>query len=166
MADYDVVEVIGGKWAKASELSAVKRAKIVSEVKPSPSQFKDLKTGEVKMQDVGKVQFEGITEPMNVNFNKATINGLVKAFGKKSTEWVNKVVTVETEKMRVAGKAVTALYLIPEGFERVDDSEGYARIQRIGGETEQPAPADDIPLINLDDDGSETGGIKIQDVPF
>lgn len=162
MADYQVEEFVGGKWAKAAELAHVKRAKILSEVKPSPSSFLN-EDGTAKMQNVGKVQFEGVSEPLNVNFNKATLNGLVKAFGSKSTEWVGKTLSVETEKMRVAGKAVTALYLIPEGYERVDDSEGYAKIQKIGADVEQPAPAEDIPTIQQDD---EKDDVKIEDVPF
>lgn len=163
MADYNVQDdFIGGKWAKASELSNIKRAKITTEVKPSPSQFKD-KEGNIQMQDVGKVKFDGINEELNVRLNKATISGLVKAFGSKSTEWIGHVLRVETEKMRVAGKAVTALYLIPDGYERVDDKEGYAKIQKAGSETEQLPPEEDIPVVQLDEENDE---IKIEDVPF
>lgn len=162
MADYNVQdEFIGGKWAKAADLGNVKRARITTEVKPSPSQFKD-KEGNVQMQDVGKVKFEGINDELNVRLNKATISGLVKAFGTKSTDWIGKVLKVETEKMRVAGKAVTALYLIPEGYEKVDDAEGYAKIQKSGTETEQPAPDEEIPTINLDSEEE----IKIEEIPF
>ena len=62
----------------------VKRAKIVSEATPQPSQFKDEKTGAVKMQDVARVQFEGLNEPLNLNLNRATVGGLIRAFGKDS----------------------------------------------------------------------------------
>lgn len=161
MAEYNVQDFIGGKWAKASELSGVKRAKITNEVKPTPGKFLN-EDGTPKLQDVAKVRFEGSQEPLNVNLNKATISGLVKAFGKDSKQWIDKVLSVETEKMRVAGKTVTALYLIPEGFERVDDSEGYAKIQKIGSETEQQSSDDDIPVVQIDDEKE----IRLEDVPF
>ena len=82
MAIYEPQSTISGKWAKASELGGVKSAKIMSETKPSPSQFKDEKTGGLKMRDVAKVQFQGMNEPLNVNLNRATIAGLILAFGK------------------------------------------------------------------------------------
>jgi hypothetical protein len=62
-------------------------------------------------------EIEGGDEPLNVNLNRATINGLVDAFGEDSALWIGHYLTVETEKMRVAGKAVVALYLIPKGYE-------------------------------------------------
>lgn len=117
---------VSGSWAKASELTA-KRAKIVSETNPIPSSFLN-KDGSTKNQDVCKVKFEGVEEPMNVSLNRATINGLVDAFGEDSAAWQNHVLTVATEKVRVAGKAVTALYLVPEGYVKTDDANGYAVI--------------------------------------
>jgi hypothetical protein len=47
--------------------------------------------------------------------------------------------------MRVAGKAVVALYLIPENYERVDDENGYAVIVKKGTTKEE------VPTVNLDD---------------
>lgn len=117
---------VTGSWAKASELTA-KKAKIVSETNPMPSSFLN-KDGSPKTQDVCKVKFEGVEEPMNVSLNRATINGLVDAFGEDSADWQNHVLTVATEKVRVAGKAVTALYLVPEGYIKTDDANGYAVI--------------------------------------
>lgn len=122
------VSVIGS-WAKASELTA-KRAKIVSETNPMPSSFTN-KDGTPKTQDVCKVKFEGVEEPMNVSLNRATINALVDAFGEDSKDWMNHVLTVATEKVRVAGKAVTALYLVPEGYVKTDDENGYAVIEKL-----------------------------------
>lgn len=161
MAEYQVQEFVSGKWAKANELGGVKRAYITNEVKPTQSKFTN-EDGTPKMQDVGRIKFDGLDEPLNVNLNRATIGGLVKAFGKDSKNWINQVLSVETEDMRVAGKKVTALYLIPEGFAKVDDENGYAAIVRKVGEGEQPAPDDDIPTINLDDEKE----IKLEDVPF
>jgi hypothetical protein len=51
---------------------------------------------------------------------QSTINGLIDAFGDDSALWQDQVLVCETEKVRVAGKAVTAVYLVPEGYERVD----------------------------------------------
>ena len=141
MAKYQKNTTVGGAWAKASELGDVKRAKIVSETAPQSSTFLN-KDGSTKTQDVCKVQFEGLQEALNVSLNRATINGLVDAFGEDSKLWQGQHLKVETEKMRVAGKAVTALYLIPEGYNRVDDENGYAVITKEGEE---------LPSINLDE---------------
>ena len=133
MAKYTKNVSLGGKWAKASELVDVKKAKIVSETNPQPSSFLN-KDGSAKTQDVCKVSFEGVPEPLNVSLNRATINGLVDAFGEDSADWQGQPLTVETEKVRVAGKSVIALYLIPEGYKKVDDENGYAMIIREGEE--------------------------------
>ena len=88
------------------------------------SQFKEEKTGETKFQDVAQVLFSGDTETKNISLNRATTNGLVDAFGEESADWQGHVLTCETEKMRVGRWAVTAVYLVPEGYERVDDQNG------------------------------------------
>jgi hypothetical protein len=111
-----------------------------------PSQFKDEKTGETKFQDVAKVLFSGDTETKNISLNRATINGLVDAFGEDSVLWQDQVLTAETEKVRVAGRAVTAVYLLPEGYERVDDENGYTVIVKKG--TQVGAP-EEIPSIDF-----------------
>ena len=137
---------IGGKWAKGSELGEVKRAKIVSETEPVSSQFQN-KDGSVKMQDVCKVRFDGVEDALNVSLNRATINGLIDAFGEDSKEWQSKVLSVETEKIRVAGKAVVALYLIPEGYERTDDDNGFVVIVKKGVKVEKAeGQVDDLPF--------------------
>lgn len=145
MAKYQKNVSLGGQWAKTAELVGIKRAKIVSETNPQPSQFLN-KDGSVKMQDVCKVQFEGMGEALNVSLNRATINGLVDAYGEDSANWQGHALSVETEKMRVAGKSVTALYLIPEGYEKKDDAEGYAMIVKEGIEI----PLTDIDQINAE----------------
>src|ERR1700754_1139409 len=142
MAKYTKNVSLGGKWAKGSELIDVNKAKIVSETNPIPSSFLN-KDGSTKMQDVCKVQFQGLPEPLNVSLNRATINGLVDAFGEDSADWQGHYLTVETEKVRVAGKSVTALYLIPEGYEEVDDEDGYAMITREGSIAESVPPIND-----------------------
>lgn len=150
MAKYTKNVSLGGKWAKGSELVNVQRAKIVSETNPMPSQFLN-KDGSTKMQDVCRVQFEGIPEVLNVSLNRATINGLVDAFGEDSQDWQGHYLSVETEKVRVAGKSVIALYLIPEGYEKIDDNNGYAMIVKEG------SIAETVPPINVDDS---------EDIPF
>jgi hypothetical protein len=105
----------GGPWAKGSEIANGTKAKLVSETVRSESAFKD-KEGNPKMQDVAKVRFEGKDEPMNVNLNRATIYGLIDAFGEESQSWTGHTLTVHTEKVVVGGKRVTALYLVPQGF--------------------------------------------------
>jgi hypothetical protein len=129
MAKY--TKTIGGAWARGADITQGTKAKIVSETVHSESQFKD-KNGAPKMQDVAKVRFEGKEEAMNVNLNRATIYGLIDAFGEESKEWIGKVLTVHTEKVVVGGKRVTALYLVPEGFEVKENSEGYVEIVRTG----------------------------------
>jgi len=123
--------------------------------------FKD-KEGNVKNQDVCKVMFEGKNESLNVSLNRATINGLIQAFGEESIEWQNKPLKVETEKMRIGGRAVIAMYLIPEGFKRIDDDNGYAVIIKDDGIAQPTAETkkDDIPVIQDGDD------INVKDIPF
>lgn len=150
MTKYQKMERIMGDWAKSSELGNIKLAKIVSETTPQASQFRN-KDGTVKNQDVCSVSFEG-SEPLNVSLNRATLNGLVDAFGEESADWQDKELKVEIEKMRVAGKAVVALYLIPAGYKRVDDRNGYATIVKDGeGATVETPPTpevkpDDLPF--------------------
>jgi hypothetical protein len=135
--DYSKVTRTGG-WAKAAELKEGQKAKIVDECQPIESQFLDDK-GNKKTQDVCKVRFEGFADALNVNLNRATIKGLVEAFGKDSKDWIGNVLTVHTEKVAVAGKRVTALYLVPEGFEVGENDEGYVEIKRKG---DAPAATD------------------------
>jgi hypothetical protein len=133
MAKYTKPNLVSGGWVKASELKSGSRAKIVTEAQPVQSQFKNEKTGELKTQDVCKVRFENVPDPMNVNLNRATITALIDAFGDDSKAWINQVLTVHTEKVVVGGKRVTALYLVPADFEVVENDEGYIEIVKKGG---------------------------------
>ncbi|HEY1757935.1 MAG TPA: hypothetical protein VGG72_21375 [Bryobacteraceae bacterium] len=143
---YQKQQSIGGAWVKGSEVQSGSRCKLMSETSPMQSQFKNEKTGEVKMQDVAKILFSGDTEEKNISLNRATINGLIDAFGDDSALWQGQVLTAETEKVRVAGKAVTAVYLVPEGYERVDDENGYTVIVKKG--TQVGAP-EELPSIDF-----------------
>lgn len=144
---------IQGAWAKAGELSNISSAVIVTEAKPHPSNYTN-KDGSPKFQDVAKVKFEGIADELNVSLNRPTINALIDAFGEDSVGWMNKPLGVETEKVKVAGKSVVALYLVPAGYEKIDNAEGYTVIIKKD-DGSQPAPSDEIPTINIDEEPVE-----------
>jgi hypothetical protein len=83
---------------------------------------------------------------VNIALNRATIYGLIDAFGSDSKEWIGKTLTAQTEKMIVAGRNVRALYLIPENFELTEDSAGYNVITKVGGADEDSIDASQIPF--------------------
>src|SRR3990167_7633063 len=128
---YTKQEFVSGNWVKGSQIQSGLKCKLVSEVKPQESQWQN-KDGSPKFQDVAKIKFQGINEEMNISLNRATINGLVDAFGEDSVALVNKVLTAVNEKARVAGKNVTMIYLLADGYEKVDDANGYAAIVKKG----------------------------------
>src|SRR3990167_5964137 len=117
-----------GAWVKASELVSGTSAKLVSETTPTE--------GEYGVQDVAKIRIEGEVETKNVRVNTPTINALVDAFGEDSKSWINKTLTIQTEKMVVSGRRVTALYLIPDGYALGEDDGGYLVITKKGGGVE------------------------------
>ena len=124
MAKYSKNTFLGGAWVKGKDIISGTRCKLVSEANPQPSQFED-KEGKPKVQDVAKIRFEDKSDPLNISLNRATINGLVDAFGEDSKDWIGRTLTVVTEKVLVAGKRVTAVYLLPEGYEAQEDENGY-----------------------------------------
>ena len=151
---YQKSNFVGGSWVKGSEVVSGSKVKIVSETEPQPSKFTN-KDGSVKMQDVAKVRFQGADEAKNMNLNRATINGLVDAFGEDSKKWIGQVLTAITEKMVVAGKRVTAVYLLADGYELKEDEAGYMIIINPAKETVQVAPADE-----------PDGDTDISEIPF
>lgn len=159
MAVYKVQNFVSGKWVDKKEVMANKitQAVIVTETEPEPSQWKD-DEGNVQTQDVCKVKFDGLgDEALKVALNKVVIRGLAGAFGEDSRLWIGKPLQVETEKTRVGGKAGIALYLIPEGYEKVDNEDGYAEIRKMG--FAQQTSKDDIPVIEEDQ-------VDVKDIPF
>ncbi len=144
---------VSGKWLKASEIKSGAKCKLVSEAKLVPSQFEN-KDGTVKNQTVAKIRFQEGEEPMNVSINRASQNALIDAFGEDSKDWQGHLLTALTERVVVAGKRVTALYLIPEGFEMGEDDNGYVVITKIGGEEEN------LPEVSVEED------IDPKDIPF
>jgi hypothetical protein len=143
---YPKQQSVAGARVKGAEVESGSRCKLMSETTHMASQFKDEKTDETKFQDVAKVLFSGDTETKNISLNRASINGLVDAYGEESADWQNHVLSCETEKMRVGGRAVTAVYLVPEGYERVDDENGYTVIVKKG--TQVAAP-EELPGIDF-----------------
>lgn len=166
---YDKSSSVTGKWVKNSEVVSGSKCQLISEVKTEPSQFKDPKTGFMKTQEVGKIQFVGSSDSLNISLNRMTIDGLVEAFGRDSKLWIGKTLTALTEKVLVGGKRVTAVYLIPDGFELKEDAEGYAHVVRIGTQTDEiTAPVEpvqeEIPVINIEEENGQE--IKPEDLPF
>lgn len=153
---YQKTSTTTGAWVKKEDLAGVKTAIIVSETLPQPSQFKN-KDGSPKNQDVCKVRFEGKDEAFNVSLNRATINGLVDSFGEDSINWQNKTLNLEIEKMRVSGVNRIGIYLIPEGYEKIDDENGYAVIVKKEGKAKSKVDKD-IPIIEEE--------INTEDIPF
>ena len=151
MAIYKKQNFIGGSWVKGSEIATGTKCKLLSETEPQVSQFKD-KNGNVKMQDVAKIKFEGLNDAFNISLNRATISGLVDAFGEDSKNWIGKTLTAHTEKVMVAGKRVTAVYLLSDGYEVGEDDGGYVKIVNPNKESVQVA----------EDDGSVPAG----EIPF
>lgn len=129
---YEQTSSVSGNWIKSGEVVSGTKAKIKSETKPIPGQFQN-KDGSPKNQDVAKVMLQGSTEPVNVAFNRATISALIESYGNDSKNWIDKLLTVQAEKMIVGGKRVTALYFLPEGYEVGEDEGGYMVIRKVGG---------------------------------
>ncbi len=164
MAKYQKQVSLGGTWLKAADIKNGTKAKLVSETTSQPSTFLD-KQGLPKTQDVAKIRVQGIQEAYNISINRATINALVDAFGEDSKGWMNKVLTIETEKVRVAGKSVTALYLLPDGYVKTDDDNGYAVITKM--EDAKVAPADKTSIQPAKDDlFDDVITEDVDDVPF
>jgi hypothetical protein len=140
---YEKTQPIAGVWVKGSEVQPGTRCKLVSETTHVQSQFTDEKTGEKKYQDVAKVLFSGDTEAKNISINRATLFGLIDAFREESADWMNHILTVETEKVLVGGRRVTAIYLVPENYEKIDDENGYTVIVKKGTKV---GAAEEIPF--------------------
>lgn len=144
---------MSGDWAKGSNVENDSKCKLVSETNPVE--------GEYGMQDIAKIRFQGEEgEARNVRINQGTMNALIDAFGEDSAKWQGNLLTAKTEKMRVAGKAVTALFLVPEGYEIGDDENGYLVITKVGGDIDETASTETT-------GASVPGGeINPDDIPF
>ena len=158
MAIFKKQQSTGGAWLDKKLIESGSKAKLVSETKVEASEYE----GKATTRNIVKIRIEGEDDSKNVALNKPTTNGLIDAFGEDSKEWINKELTVETEKTRIGGRAGIAIYLIPEGYEKVDDDQGYAIIQKIGGSKSEVVKdmGSDIPIIEPGDD------IDVKDIPF
>ena len=97
----------------------------------------------------------------SIAFGSSSTTG-ISSFGKESKDWINKSITLHPEKMNVGGKRVTALYLIPEGYELREDEGGYLIIGEIGIVKEKTKePNDEIPVVEDD-----PNAIDVKDIPF
>lgn len=133
MATYKKSSGTGGAWVDKKAVVNGTKCKIVTETEPRETEW--------GTQDVAKIRIQGEEESKNVNLNKATINALVEEFGEDSKEWIGKVLTMQTEKMVVAGKRVTALYLLPEGYLLTEDDAGYLILTKDASKVSTVAPA-------------------------
>lgn len=136
---------IGGKWIDKKTVLSGSKAKIKTEATEQPSQ-------QGGTQLVAKLLIQGQTEALNVAINKPSKNALVAAFGDETMDWIDKVLTVQTEKTIVSGKRGVAMYLIPEGYELSEDVGGYVVISKIGETKEVKTPTNYTEEeINIDD---------------
>lgn len=148
MAIYSKTSTVQGQWVKANEVVSGTKCKLTTETVPSESIWE----GKTIKNNVAKIRFQGEEgEAKNINVNKPSINALVDAFGSESKEWIGKLLTAQTEKMLVGGKRVTALYLIPEGYELKEDEGGYLVISKVGASEESKTVEYPEETINLDD---------------
>ncbi len=121
-----------GKFIDKKLLKNGMKAVILNETVSVPSTFTNPKTGEQQNQDLAKIKFEGLEGEYNVALNKPSLEAMIDAFGPDSVNWQGNPLTVEVEKTRVGGKAGISLFLIPEGYKKIDGKEGYAEIVKIG----------------------------------
>ena len=166
---YTKSSITTGAWVDKSTLKNGQRAKIVSETKPIPSNFKS-EDGSIQTQDVAKIRFEGIEDAVNTSLNKTTTNGLMDAFGDDSINWQGKNLTVYVEKGRYGGKASYSLYLIPEGYVMQDDENGYAQIVPSGTPKIKPGSTQTLPddpeIGGHIEDVNDESRVKPEDIPF
>lgn len=131
----------GGNWTDVEQLQTGMKAKIVDECRKEESQYKD-KDGNMKTQNVAKVHFEGMPEPTNTRINWQTIYGLIDAYGKESTGWIGKVLTVKVVEAMIGDTMRTILYLIPEGYELAKNADKKLEIRKVGAGTDGPTEQD------------------------
>jgi hypothetical protein len=138
-----------GAWIKKEELKSGERLKIMTEAQ--------LVEGQNGAQLVAKVRRSGIQDQFNVAINNTSKNGLIRAYGDDTADWVDKVVTAVTEKTIIGGKRSVILYLVPEGYELKETEDGFMAIGRktegveISREDTREAPLPDETTITADD---------------
>lgn len=157
MAEYKKQQGVQGVWAKAADIVSGTRLRLTTECVPVESTYQGTPT----TQNVAKARFEGDVEDKNVNINRPSINGLIDAFGPNSNDWIGKVLTAHTEKMVIAGKRVTAMYLVAEGYEVGEDKGGYLIVTRASRSV-SPGSVADMSFDSVEDDDP----LSPQNIPF
>ena len=144
MAILSKPSTVSGEWVKGSEVPEGVKVRIKSEAQEQPSTYTD-KRGNIKNQIVAKVQIQGKTGLFNLSLNKATVVALINCYGEDTLNWIDKVFTAHTEKVKVAGKTQVALYLVPDGYVAEDNEEGYTVVHEIKqGNDQAPEPKGDM----------------------
>lgn len=150
--DIPVKTSVRGEWAKKGE--DIKDGDIVA--------IND--AGVETESDYGKqfvFKVETRNGEKNLRFNQTTLNNLAGAYGRKSEAWVGKKAKAFIVKTMVSGKFQNVLFLAASGWD-MDDEGNFSGPKTSDGA--QPAPADDIPTINLPEDDKDAA--TLDSVPF
>lgn len=123
---------VGGKWLDKKELVNGDILKIKTE---AIEMINPQGGNQIVAKCQVKNKFE--KEQLNVAINSPSKNALIDAFGSNSESWIDQLLTVEVEKVSVAGKRGIALYLIPDGYGLTEDSGGYIVIIKVGKTPEE-----------------------------
>lgn len=132
---------LGGAWLDTDKVVDGSKVKIINETEKRDSQFKD-KDGNPKTENVAKVQFQGMTEPVNMRLNWTTIYGLIDAFGKESKSWIGQTLTARVKEAVVGDTVRTIIYLVPDGFDLVKNDEKKLEIRRTTTESQESEDID------------------------
>lgn len=96
-----------------------------------------------------------------VSLNQQSINILISEYGTNdAAKWVGKKAKILLKPTIIGGEKVIVLYLVGMNYE-LDE---YGSPVKVGAETIQPEPAEEIPTIQIEEDDKEE--IRIEDVPF
>lgn len=109
-------------FVKTAELENGTRAKITTEALWVTTDFK-YDDGNPKQALQAKVKFEGVADEKTVSFNKVTREGLIKAFGDDTADWISRLLTVEKMRASIGGEMKWVLYLIPQGYVLGEDAQ-------------------------------------------
>lgn len=147
-------------FVKTAELENGIRAKITTEATWVTTDFK-YEDGNPKQALQAKVKFEGVADEKTVSFNKVTREGLIKAFGDDTADWIGRLLRVEKQRANVGGKNVWVLYLIPAGFVLGEDSESRNVIVPADKAMAPVSkPAEDTSDVPFEDEKTE------EEIPF
>lgn len=135
-----------GSWLNKDKVEEGQRVKLVSECTKKESKFTN-PDGTPQVANEVKAQFEGMTEPVNMNLNWTTVYALIEAFGDESKNWMGHTLTA---KIKDATTGVS-IYLVPDGFELARNEDKRWTIRK----------AEDV--VNVHEDGDE---LDPSQIPF